>query len=238
MSSQLEPLTVWGQGGPNPPKVSIVLEELGVPYEEIPVPLSDVKKPEYVAINPNGRLPAIHDPNTGITLWESGAIVEYLIERYDTSHRLSFARGTPESYHAKQWLYFQATGQGPYYGQAAWFKKFHSEHVPSALERYTKEVHRVSGVLDGYLAKQNQEHRSADGDGPWLVGNKFSYADIAFISWQKVIGMVLQDDEYREDDFPHVKEWLGKMTSRKTVKTVLERAWRNMPKAVSSKPLK
>jgi glutathione S-transferase len=127
---------VWGKGGLNPLKVCIISEELGLPYEVIHIPLSDVRKPEYVAINPNGRLPAIHDPNTDITLWESGAILEYLIELYDTNNRLSFVPGTPESYHAKQWLYFQATGQGPYYGQAARFKKFHSKQVPSAIERY------------------------------------------------------------------------------------------------------
>jgi glutathione S-transferase len=225
MSSQIKPIKVWGQGGPNPPKVGIILEELGLPYEVIPIPFSDIKKPEYVAINPNGRVPAIHDPNTGITLWESGAIIEYLVELYDTKHRLSFAPGTPESYHAKQWLYFQATGQGPYYGQSVWFKKYHSEQVPSAIERYNKEVNRVSGVLDGYLAQQKQEHGgSAGSDGPWLVGNKFSYADIAFIPWQRIIGMILEKDEYNEDNFPHVKEWLSKMTSRETVKTVLESA--------------
>lgn len=225
MSSQIKPIKVWGKGGPNPPKVAIILEELCLPYEAIAVPISEAKKPEYVAINPNGRVPIIHDPNTGITLWESGAIIEYLIERYDTKQRLSFAPGTPESYHAKQWLYFQTTGQGPYYGQAVWFKQWHPERVPSALERYTKEVNRVTGVLDAYLAQQKQEHGgSAGSDGPWLVGNKFSYADIAFIPWQRVVSMMLQKDEYNEDNFPHVKEWLGKMNSRKTVKTVFESA--------------
>ncbi len=201
------------------------LKELGLPYDIIPIPFSDIKKPEYLAINPNGRLPAIQDPNTGITLWESGAIFEYLLERYDTEHRLSFAPGTPESYHAKQWLYFQVSGQGPYYGQAVWFTKFHAEQVPSALERYAKEVNRVSGVLDGHLARQKQKHGSSAGsDGPWLVGNKLSYADIAFIPWQRIIGSVLEKDKYNEDDYPHVKEWLGKMTSREAVKTVLESA--------------
>jgi len=133
MSAQIKPIKVWGQGGPNPPKVIFILEELDLPHEIIFVALSDVKKPEYVAINPNGRLPAIHDPNTNITLWESGAIMEYLIEHYDTQHRLSFARGTPEYYHAKQWLFFQTTGQGPYYGQAAWFIKYHPENCQVSL---------------------------------------------------------------------------------------------------------
>jgi glutathione S-transferase len=225
MSPQIKPIKVWGQGGPNPPKVSIMLEELGLPYEVIPIPYSDIKKPEYIAINPNGRIPAIFDPNTDITLWETGAIIEYLIERYDTEHRLSFAPGTPEFYHAKQWLYFQTTGQGPYYGQLSWFSKFHSEKLPSAIERYTKEVNRVTGVLDRHLAEQKQQHAgSAGSDGPWLVGNKMSYADIAFIPWQRIAGTMLGKDDFDEDEFPHVKEWLGKMTSRKAVKTVFESA--------------
>ncbi len=223
MSAQIKPIKVWGQGGPNPPKVIFILEELDLPHEIIFVALSDVKKPEYVAINPNGRLPAIHDPNTNITLWESGAIMEYLIEHYDTQHRLSFARGTPEYYHAKQWLFFQTTGQGPYYGQAAWFIKYHPEKLPSVIERYNKEVNRVSGVLDGHLARQKMEHQgSNDNDGPWLVGHKLSYADLAFVPYQRRIGMLLEKDQFNVDDFPHVKEWLRKMTSRKTVKTVLE----------------
>ncbi|OCL09431.1 putative glutathione S-transferase Ure2-like protein [Glonium stellatum] len=222
MSSQIKPIKVWGQGGPNPPKVAIILGELGVPFEVIAIPFSDVKKPEYLAINPNGRLPAIQDPNTGITLWESGAIVEYLIEVYDKEHKLSFAPGTPESFLAKQWLFFQTTGQGPYYGQAVWFKKYHPEQLPSAVERYVKEINRVTGVLEGHLARQKQEH-GASGDGPWLVGNKLSYADISFVPWQTIIAMV-GEDEYNVDNFPHVKEWLSKMNSHETVKTALESA--------------
>ena len=184
MSSQIHPIKLFGQRGPNPPKVAIILKELGLPFETVSVPFSDIKKPDYVAINPNGRLPAIYDPNTDITLWESGAIIEYLIERYDKNHQLSFAPGTPESYHTKQWLYFQTSGQGPYFGQCTWFTQYHSEQLPSAIERYTKEVNRVSAVLDGYLAQQKHKYGAA-GDGPWLVGNKFSYADIAFIPWQR-----------------------------------------------------
>lgn len=226
MPSEIKPIKVWGQGGANPPKVAMILEELGLPYSAIPVPLSDVKKPEYVAINPNGRLPSIHDPNTGITLWESGAIIEYLIERYDTYHRLSFEPGTPESYHAKQWFFFQATGQGPYYGQMSWFKKLHPENVPSAIERYVKEVNRVSAVLNGYLGQQKEKYGA--GDGPWLVGNKLSYADLAFVTYQKVTPMFLGKDEYNEDDYPYLKEWLGNMTEREAVRSVLESLFRTL----------
>lgn len=75
-------------------------------------PISDVKKPEFLALNPNGRLPCIEDPNTGVKLWESGAIIEYLIEKYDQDHKISFEAGTNNHYLTKQWLYFQTTGQG------------------------------------------------------------------------------------------------------------------------------
>lgn len=207
----------------------MVLSELEIPYEIIPISFEDVKKPEYLKINPNGRIPAIRDPNFNkdLTLWESGAILEYIIEQYDKDHRLSFAPDTPEFQHARQWLFFQVSGQGPYYGQAAWFKKFHAEQLPSAKERYNKEVARVSGVLDGHLAREKEKYGiQADAhDGPWLVGNKFSFADIAFISWQTIIGVILERDEYNGDDFPHVKQWLANMTSRKAIKTVLDSAF-------------
>lgn len=220
MSSQFKAIKLWGSGGANPPKVAIIMEELGLPYEVIPIKLADIKKPEYLAVNPNGRLPAIHDPNTDITLWESGAIIEYLIEVYDQQHRLSFPPGSPESYHAKQWLYFQASGQGPYYGQAVWFKNFHSEQLPGAIERYVREVNRVSGVLEGYLVEQKKDKGGRD--GPWLVGNKLSYADLAFIPWQGLVEMIFGQEGYNMDEFPHLREWLVKMRSRETVKKVLK----------------
>lgn len=225
MSTPIKPIKVWGQGGPNPPKVAILLEELGVPYEIIPISFTDIKEPDYLAINPNGRLPAIHDPNFDLRLWESGAIIEYLIERYDPDHRFSFPAGTPEAYHAKQWLFFQVSGQGPYYGQAAWFKKFHHEQIPSALDRYCKEVARVTGVLEGWLAQQKQKFADdAQSGGPWMVGNKLSYVDLALLSWQTIIAMVLEKSEFDQDDFPLVKEWLSKLSSRAAVKSVLGEA--------------
>ncbi|KAK9369378.1 glutathione S-transferase Ure2-like protein [Lipomyces kononenkoae] len=219
MSSLIKPIKVWGKIGPNPTKVAILFEELDLPYEVVELGWGDIKKAEYLAVNPNGRIPAIHDPNTGLTLWESGAIIEYLLEKYDTTYKLSFPPGSIESYHAKQWLFFQVSGQGPYYGQASWFNKFHDEKVPSAIERYVKEVSRVTGVLEGHLAQQKVQ---ADGDGPWLVGNKYSYVDLAFISWQTLITKVIGKSElYNIDEFPHVKQWLGRMGSRKQVQAVL-----------------
>jgi glutathione S-transferase len=115
----MKPLTLWGgMFGPNPGKVAMLLNELALSYKLVEVPYTELKGPEYTKINPNGRVPALEDPNTGIRLWESGAIIEYLIEKYDTEHRLSFPKDTLEYFLTKQWLYFQVSGQGPYYGQA------------------------------------------------------------------------------------------------------------------------
>ncbi|OBT63902.1 hypothetical protein VE03_06577 [Pseudogymnoascus sp. 23342-1-I1] len=213
MSSQIKPIKIYGIGGPNPLKITIIFSELDIPYEIVPIPFSDVKKAEYIAINPNGRLPSIQDPNTGITLWESGAIIEYLIDRYDPSHKLSFSPGSAEWYHSKQWLYFQMSGQGPYFGQIIWFMKLHEEIIPSAIERYVKELNRVTAVLDGHLAKQKL---ASGNDEAWLVGNRISFADLAFLPWYTVMGKSLPSDQYSVNDYPHVKLWLENMSSRKS----------------------
>ncbi|KAK3906986.1 glutathione S-transferase [Staphylotrichum tortipilum] len=221
--SNLKPIKVYGKQGPNPPKVAIILDELNIPKEIDSVPFSDVKKPEYTAINPNGRLPSIHDPNTGLTLWESGAILEYLIETYDKDQKLSFAPGSSEAYHAKQWLFFQTTGQGPYYGQAVWFIKYHPEKVQSAVERYVNEVKRVTGVVEGHLARQKAEHGAKESfDGPWLVGNKLSYVDFAFVPWQLAASKIFPEYGFDNAEFPLVTEWVAKLNARESVKTAME----------------
>lgn len=137
----------------------MVLEELGLPYESHVV--AEVKGEAYTKINPNGRTPAIQDPNTGLTLWESGAIMEYLVEQYDKDHKISFDT-FPEKYLTKQYLHFQMSGQGPYFGQTTWFRKFHPEQVASAKKRYDEQLVRVVEVLDGILKGKT-----------WLVGEKW-----------------------------------------------------------------
>jgi glutathione S-transferase len=112
--------------------------------------MGDMKKPPFEKININGRVPAIEDPNTGITLWESGAILEYLQETYDKSNKFTYT-SSPEKYMVKQWLHFQMSGQGPYWGQAAWFQKFHPEPIKGAQDRYLEQIKRVYSVLDRHL---------------------------------------------------------------------------------------
>jgi glutathione S-transferase len=120
-------------------QVIFVLEELGLTYEIKVIPFSTIKSPPFTDLNPNGRVPGvcqvfscatilgqeayidavIEDPNRDLVLWESGAVLTYLVQEYDKTHTLTYAGGN-EVHHVNQWLYFQTSGQGPYYGQAAW----------------------------------------------------------------------------------------------------------------------
>ncbi|RYP86808.1 hypothetical protein DL769_000653 [Monosporascus sp. CRB-8-3] len=205
----MKPITLYShQQGPNPWKVAHVLEELNIPYKTIFVDFKAVKQEPYILVNPNGRLPAIEDPNTGLTLWESGAILEYLIEQYDKDHKISYAEA-PEKYLAKQWLFFQVSGQAPYYGQATWFMRYHPEKLPSAIKRYVDETHRVTGVLEKALEK-----------GDWLVGDRCTYADLSFFAWQRWVPMFAGEDIYEK--FPKVGAWMKRMESRPAVRKAIQ----------------
>ncbi|KAM0325493.1 hypothetical protein ACHAQA_007480 [Verticillium albo-atrum] len=208
----LTPSTV----GPNPWKIVMILEELGLPYKTIDVELSLVKQEPFVLINPNGRVPAIVDPNTDITLWESGAIVEYLIETYDKEGKISIST-FPEKHHLRQFLHLQTSGQGPYFGQAIWFIKFHPEDVPSAKERYIEQTLRVFSVLDKLLEGKE-----------YLVGGKFTYADISFVPWngaaEKVIFSADWNDKYEvEKKYPNFVAWHRRVTARPIIQDALKR---------------
>lgn len=211
--ASLLPITLYGHAtGPNPWKVAMVFEELNIPYQMKIVDKPDLKKPAYEKICINGRAPAIEDPNTGITLWESGAIIDYLVETYDKERKLGFVAGTEEYFHAKQWLYFQVSGQGPYFGQAVWFKVFHPEKLPTAQDRYVNEIRRVSGVLN----------RALDGR-EWLVGGKYSYADVSFVTWyEAVVPRTVADAFDISEDFPNLQAWLDRIKARPAVAKVLK----------------
>ncbi|RKK19247.1 hypothetical protein BFJ68_g17619 [Fusarium oxysporum] len=203
----MKPIILYShQYGPNPWKVALILEELELLYETKFVDFAAVKKEPYLSLNPNGRLPTIQDPNTGIILWESGAIVQYLIEQYDKTHKISYSE-FPQNHHLRQWLFFQVSGQAPYYGQASWFSRFHPEKIQSAIDRYVSEMHRVNGVLERVL-----KHRD------WLVGDKCTYADLAFIAWQRWAPKYGGEDIYQK--FPSVEAWVKRMEARPTVQRV------------------
>jgi len=156
---------------PNGWKASIVLEELGIPYEVHPIDLGalDQKQPWFVEINPNGRIPAIVDRDAGgLAVWESGAILIYLAEK---TGRLLPASG-PGRAATLSWLMFQMGGVGPMMGQANVFFRYAPEKIPFAIDRYQRESRRLLEVLDGRLR-----------DSRFLAGDDYTIADIANWSW-------------------------------------------------------
>ncbi|EKM53806.1 uncharacterized protein PHACADRAFT_260340 [Phanerochaete carnosa HHB-10118-sp] len=190
----------------------MVLEELGLTYESIYLDFQkgEHKAPEHTKHNPNGRIPTIIDhKNNDYTLWESDAILLYLVERYDPEHKVSVA-DAGEKFHQLQWLFFQASGQGPYFGQAAWFIRYHSEQLPSAQERYKNEIKRVLGVLESVLSKQE-----------WLVGGKATIADLSFIPWNDIAIPAFTDFDFATE-FPATAAWNRKLHGRTSVKKILE----------------
>ncbi|PSS32162.1 hypothetical protein PHLCEN_2v2070 [Hermanssonia centrifuga] len=201
--------------GPNGWKVAIVLEELGLTYESIYLDFqkSEHKAPEHVKFNPNGRIPTLIDhKNNDFVIWESDAILLYLEEKYDPENKLNVTT-EEDKFVLLQWLFFQASGQGPYYGQAAWFTFFHPEKIPSAQERYKKETLRVLGVLEGVLSKQE-----------WIVGGKPTIGDLSFVTWNQFALNILNMDEgfSFQQEFPAVSAWHAKLEARESVKKIAE----------------
>jgi GSH-dependent disulfide-bond oxidoreductase len=186
---------------PNGLKARLFLEEAGLRYRLMPVALGkgEQLQPDYLAISPNGKIPAIvdHEPAGGgapITLFESGAIMLYLAEK---SGRL-----IPTDTHGRaevlQWLFWQMAGLGPMAGQIGHFNVYAPEKVPYAIDRYTRETHRLYGVLDRRLA-----------DRAFIAG-EFSIADIACYPW------IVPHEAHGQDlnDFPHLQRWFHAIATR------------------------
>ncbi|KAF2101003.1 glutathione S-transferase [Rhizodiscina lignyota] len=209
----VQPIALYTHGPtPNPVKVAIVLEELGLPWEakHIEFPTENKSEP-YISVNPNGRVPSIEDPNTGVNLFESGAIIEYLIDTYDKEHKLSYTT-SPEKYLTQAWLHFQVSGQGPYFGQLSWFMNFHPEVcINHSADRYRNEIKRVTKVVDAHLKKH--------GKGA-LVGGKVTYADLAFLPWFRLVPFLMGDWDFKSE-CPNFAEWFQSLLDREAVKKTL-----------------
>ena len=189
---------------PNGRKVSIMLEECGLPYRAHAVNIGkgDQFKPEFLAINPNGKIPAIVDPNgpdgRPMALMESGAIMIYLAEK---TGKFLPAAGAAR-YDVLQWLMFQMGGVGPIFGQVHHFLRAAKEPVPYAIERYTTETRRLYGVLDKHLAGHE-----------WLAAGAYTIADMITYPW------VARHEWHKTDlnDFRHVKRWYDAISARPAV---------------------
>jgi len=192
---------------PNGRKVSVMLEEIGLPYEVHAVDLSKRQQftPEYLAINPNNKIPSIIDSDgpggKPLTLFESGAILLYLAEK---TTKL-WPQDMRKRYEIIQWLMFQMGGVGPMFGQANYFFRL-EEKVPYAIDRFHKEALRLYRVLEQELSKKE------------FLAGEYSIADIATYPW------VGRHDihQVKLEDFPNVKRWFDKISARPAVQKGME----------------
>ena len=196
---------------PNGVKASIMLEETGLPYEWhlIDFGKDDQKAPEFLSLNPNGKIPAMIDPNgpngTPLSLFESGAILLYLAEK--TGKFLPVDPG--ERWHAIQWVMFQMGGVGPMFGQLGFFHKFAGKDYEDKRprDRYAAESKRLLGVMDGWLA-----------DRDWFVGNDYSVADISMLGWvRNLLGFYEAAEIVGFSKFKNVAAWLERGLARPAV---------------------
>ena len=182
---------------PNGWKASATLEELQIPYEVNAISFANMeqKTPEFLAINPNGRIPAIVDPDEdNLAVFESGAIMIYLAEKAGKLMPTD-VKGRSR---VIQWVMFQMGGVGPMQGQANVFYRYFPEKIPAAIQRYQNETRRLYEVLDGRLEK-NQ----------WLAGD-FSIADIANWSWVRIHRW----SGVSVDGLEHLQRWLAEIEAR------------------------
>ncbi|KAF7195215.1 Glutathione S-transferase-like protein OpS6 [Pseudocercospora fuligena] len=207
-----KPIILYGhKAGPNPWKVVLILEELDLPYEHKFMEMDELKKEPFESVNPNGRVPAMEDPNAGLVLWESGACIDYLCETYDKESRLS-PKDPQAKWLARAWRDFQMSGQGPYFGQYSWFIKYHPEKVQSAIDRYWNEIVRVIGVIDRHIAKQKTTY---------LVGEAVTYADLMWVPWM-VFGLRKVEDKINRESHPSFFAWWDAVCERPSVERTKE----------------
>jgi glutathione S-transferase len=194
---------------PNGVKISITLEELGLPYKVTHINLGKHEQKEdwFTAINPNGRIPALTDTFSDgrqINLFESGSIQQYLVDEYDTEGKISYPKGSREYYETNNWLFFLNAGVGPMQGQSNHFTRYAPEQIPYGIKRYQDETKRLYGVLDKHLGSK---------DGSYLVGDKVTIADIAHYGWIDAASWAGVDVA----EFPNLKKWLDTMDKRPAV---------------------
>jgi GST-like protein len=213
---------------PNGHKVTIFLEEVGLPYKIVPVDISKGEqfRPEFLKIAPNNRIPAIvdHQPATGqepIELFESGAILFYLAEK--TSKFLPTSADLAGRSEVMQWLFWQMAGLGPMAGQNHHFSMYAPEKIPYAIQRYVKETNRLYGVLNHQL------------EGREYIAGAYSIADMAIYPW--IVPYEKQGQDLGE--FPHLKRWFEKVGARPATLRAYELAKNiNVQPTVSSEEAK
>jgi len=202
------PIELYYWPTPNGHKISIMLEELGVPYEVkyVNIGRGEQFEPDFLKISPNNRMPAIVDPDgpggAPISVFESGAILQYLGRKYGKF----YPADERQRVEVDQWLFWQMGGLGPMAGQAHHFRQYAPEKIEYGINRYTNEVNRLYGVMNKRLA-----------DRDYLAGD-YSIADMASIGWVRSYENQGQD----LDDFPNLKRWFEAVLARPAVQRGIE----------------
>lgn len=191
---------------PNGVKVSIMLEETGLPYEAHLIRLNETTTPEFLSLNPNNKIPAIIDPNgpsgAPMALWESGAILIYLADKTGKLMPEDPAR----RYETMQWVMFQMGGVGPMFGQIGFFHKFAGREIEDKrpLERYVGEAKRLLNVIEGRL-----EGRT------WIMGDEYTIADLIMWPWVRTLGVFYEAGELLGlDTFKNTNAWVARAAER------------------------
>ncbi len=212
MTTQTLPIDLYYAATPNGRKITIMLEELGLPYAIYPINIGRGEQftPEFLAISPNNKIPAIVDPEgpegKPVSIFESGAILKYLAEKFGKFYGTTAL----ERIKIDEWLFWQVGGFGPMLGQNNHFSRYAPEKIPYAIKRYMDESHRLYRVLDSQLAKQHAE-------GKDFVAGDYSIADIAIFDWSR------SSDNHGIDiaEFPAFAAWRQRITDRPAVARAL-----------------
>ncbi|MDM9558771.1 MULTISPECIES: glutathione S-transferase family protein [Bordetella] len=206
------PLTFYTADTPNGHKIAIYLHEAALPHRQVTLDLGrgDQRRPEFLAINPNGKIPAIVDHAAGLTVFESGAILSYLAAHYGCLQ----PAGAAEQWQVQQWLHFQIGGIGPMLGQLWWFLHASDSGNREAIERYTREALRLCGVVERRLEAS-----------AYLALDRYSIADIAAFPWLRTHA------ELRLDlaPYPRLRDWLQRIEARPAVRQALAAARDDQP---------
>jgi len=235
-------IAFYTAGTPNGQKISMTLEELGIKYTATHVDISKGTQREewFLKINPNGRIPAIIDrtptpdgKGREKRVFEGLAIMLYLCQKYDPHYVISYAFDTDRYWEVVEWMTWMQSGIGPMQGQANHFYRYAPEKIEYAINRYQTETKRLYKVLDDRLTQQKRFNYTAanteastaggakdkvEGNGPWIVGDKLTIADIAcfsWINWAEWAGVSL-------NEFPELKKWADKINERPAIKRGLD----------------
>ncbi|PSK51621.1 hypothetical protein B9Z65_2888 [Elsinoe australis] len=202
-------IKLYTAGTPNGHKVHIALEELGLNYEvhKIDISKNTQKEPWFLEINPNGRIPAIVDETVTPPkrIFEGGAILQYLTARYDKDNKISFPYDSSEYWETIEWIVWFQSGIGPMQGQANHFYRYAPTKIQYGIDRYQTETKRLYQVLEDRLSAQEAQGRSL-----WIVGGKYTIADVAsfsWVEWHQWAGVPLEK-------FPKIQKWKREIEAR------------------------